>query len=202
MLGIRLKQLRKEKQITQANLAEDLNITQQAVAKWEAGKAAPDKNMLLRLAEYFKVSIDFLFGRNEKIVGPSLPAPNLVSIPILGSVKAGYGSLAYEDYQGSETADVKKADEYFYFEVKGDSMYPQIKQGDLALVRRQPTLENGDLGVFIYGDGEATLKKFLIKKGSVYLEPFNREYRTLVISNEDLNNLYIFGKVVETKTRW
>ena len=62
MLHTRLKKLRMEKDLTQAALARELNVTQQAVAKWEAGKSLPDHAMLLRLAQYYGVSVDYLLG--------------------------------------------------------------------------------------------------------------------------------------------
>ena len=92
---------------------------------------------------------------------------------------------------------------YFYLVVKGDSMEPRISDGDLALVHRQSTLENGELGVMVYGtDGEGTLKKYLRRGNAVVLHPFNPSYEDLVIKGEELDHLYIAGKVVETKTKW
>ena len=84
-----------------------------------------------------------------------------------------------------------------------DSMEPRISDGDLALVHRQSTLENGDLGVLVYGsDGEGTLKKYIQRGNSVILHPFNPAYEELVIKGEELDHLYIAGKVVETKAKW
>ena len=60
-----LKALRKEKEITQTELADRLFIDQTTVSKWELGKAIPDQKMLLRLAELFNVSVDYLLGRIE-----------------------------------------------------------------------------------------------------------------------------------------
>ena len=74
----------------------------------------------------------------------------------------------------------------------------------LALVHRQSTLEDGDLGVVVFGeDGEGTLKKF-IRRGNaaVILQPFNPEYQPQVLVGEELDQLYIAGKVVETKAKW
>ena len=82
-------------------------------------------------------------------------------------------------------------------------MEPRISDGDLALVHRQSTLENGELGVMVYGaDGEGTLKKYIRRGNAVVLHPFNPNYEDLIIKGEDLNHLYIAGKVVETKTKW
>ena len=67
----------------------------------------------------------------------------------------------------------------------------------------RPTLENGDLGVLVYGDeGEGTLKRYLQRGNCVVLQPFNPAYNELVIKGEDLNRLHIAGRVVETKAKW
>ena len=124
-------------------------------------------------------------------------------IPVIGTVKAGYGALAFEEDYGKEYARVKDPANYFYLVVRGDSMEPRIQDGDLALVHRQDTLESGDLGVIIYGDeGEGTLKRYIQRGNSVVLQPFNPNYSELVIKGEDLNRLHIAGRVVETKTKW
>ena len=51
-------------------------------------------------------------------------------------------------------------------------MEPRIFEGDLALVRRQQTLESGELGVVVFGDDEGTLKKYIRRGNTVILQPF------------------------------
>ena len=62
MLEIRIAELRKEKKISQEQLAEVLNTSRQAVSKWERGESYPDLDRLKDLAIYFGVSIDYLLG--------------------------------------------------------------------------------------------------------------------------------------------
>ena len=70
-------------------------------------------------------------------------------------------------------------------------------------VHKQDTLENGDLGVLVYGDeGEGTLKRYIQRGNCVVLQPFNPAYNELVIKGDDLNRLHIAGRVVETKAKW
>ena len=173
MFAERLKEARKAKQYSQAEVSRMLGVTQQAVGKWETGRSTPDPQTVARLAE------------------------------ILGTVRAGYGALAFEEDYGKEYACVKDPENYFFLVVKGDSMEPRISDGDLALVHRQNTLDNGDLGVLVYGaDGEGTLKKYIQRGNSVILHPFNPAYEEMVIKGEELDHLYIAGKVVETKAKW
>ncbi|MDD3429144.1 MAG: XRE family transcriptional regulator [Oscillospiraceae bacterium] len=207
MFSTRLKELRKARGVSQVALAKELEVTQQAVGKWETGRSTPDPQTVTRLAEYFGTTTDYILG-HEAIAAPALsniepymPAGE-TPIPIVGTVKAGFGALAFEEDYGTEYARVKDPDSYFYLIVKGDSMMPRIQDGDLALVHRQPTLENGDLGVIVYGEGEGTLKKYIRRNNAIILQPFNPAYQPQIIMGEDLSNVYIAGKVVETKTKW
>ena len=56
----------------------------------------------------------------------------------------------------------------------------------------------------VYGDegGEGTLKKYIQRGNAVVLQPFNKNYEEKVLRGEELNHLYIAGKVVETKAKW
>ncbi len=204
MFPQRLKQLRKEMGLSQKSLSEHLGVTQQAVGKWETGRSSPDPATLARLAELLETSADYLLGISEQPAEPAAPSlPYGESpIPVIGTVRAGYGSLAFEEDYGVEYACVKNPESYFYLVVKGDSMEPRIQDGDLALVHRQPTLENGDLGVMVFGEGEGTLKKYIQRGNAVILQPFNPAYEEKVIRGEELNQLFIAGKVVETRAKW
>lgn len=65
-LGNRIKYLRNiNNDMTQKGLAELLNITQQAVGKWEKDLNEPDSKTLLKLSEIFNCSLDFLLGRTD-----------------------------------------------------------------------------------------------------------------------------------------
>jgi transcriptional regulator with XRE-family HTH domain len=55
-----LKKIRKERKLSQFQLALDLDISREAISYYENGKRSPDVDMLVRLSEYFKVPIDFL----------------------------------------------------------------------------------------------------------------------------------------------
>lgn len=195
MFGECLKKLRKNAGFSQTVLAGLLGVSQQAVGKWETGRATPDPSTIARIAKLLGVTTDAMLGT----CGISVPE---ILIPVVGSVRAGYGALAFEEDYGSEPANVTNPEEYLYLIVKGDSMEPRISDGDYALVHKQNTLENGDLGVLIYGDEEATLKRYVRRGKSVILEPFNPDYQPLVIEGEALDHLYVVGKVRETRTKW
>ncbi len=200
MFKDRLKELRRAAGLSQAQLSARVGVSQQAVGKWENGKSSPDPDTLTALAKLLGVSTDDLLG---KAPAPSFSLPYAqTGIPVVGTVRAGYGALAYEEDYGTELASVKDPSSYFYLVVKGDSMEPRIQEGDLALVHKQPTLDSGDLGVLIYGEGEGTLKRYLVRGSSVVLQPFNPDYEELVLSGEELEHLHVVGKVVKTVSQW
>ncbi|MBN6187748.1 helix-turn-helix transcriptional regulator [Aneurinibacillus sp. BA2021] len=66
MFGIRLKELRQQRQLTQEETARRLNISRGTYAHYEIGKRQPDFATLQKLADFFDVSIDYLLGRIDE----------------------------------------------------------------------------------------------------------------------------------------
>lgn len=62
---MRLKQLRKEKGISQLKLALDLNTNQNTISRYETGEREPSIKDLIRIADYFNISVDYLLGRTD-----------------------------------------------------------------------------------------------------------------------------------------
>lgn len=60
MLSEKLYKLRKKSGLSQEKLAEQLNVSRQAISKWESGTAVPESEKLIIISEYFKVSVDYL----------------------------------------------------------------------------------------------------------------------------------------------
>ena len=61
----RLKELRKNKNLSQMDLAKNTGLSQSAIAKWELDKTEPTASALLKLSEYFGESVDYLLGLEE-----------------------------------------------------------------------------------------------------------------------------------------
>lgn len=62
---MRLKELRKEKRLTQLKVAMDLNLSQNTISRYETGEREASYNELIKIADYFNVSIDYLLGRTD-----------------------------------------------------------------------------------------------------------------------------------------
>lgn len=119
-----------------------------------------------------------------------------VSLPIVGTVRAGELTLAVEDIQGYLAIDrMHQHGGTFLLRVTGDSMInAAICDGDLALVRPQPTAENRDIVVAMV-EGEATLKEFHREQGAIRLQPKHPTMAPIIIQ-EGSGEVAIIGKVV------
>ena len=67
MMGEQLKKLRKEKGLTQKQVAEYLHVSKSSVGMWEHGDRDPDTSVLSELADFFGVTVDYLLGRESTI---------------------------------------------------------------------------------------------------------------------------------------
>lgn len=122
------------------------------------------------------------------------PATPSLMIPILGTVAAGTPILADENIEKwvFVTPPTPVTADYFGLRVKGDSMIEEhIIPGDVVVVRKQQTADNGDVVVALFGD-EATVKKLHRGTDGIFLVPANPAYHPIPVTN-DVN---IIGKVV------
>lgn len=72
---MRLKELREEKRLTQQEVATAIGGNQSNLAKWELGKVEPSASFVIKLANFFNVSTDYLLGRTDELGGTVLPSP-------------------------------------------------------------------------------------------------------------------------------
>ena len=73
--GKKLRSLRQEKKLSQVELSKKLNVTSQALSQYELGKRIPDAEMIIRIADFFDVSVDYLLDRtNERITVDNMKA--------------------------------------------------------------------------------------------------------------------------------
>lgn len=63
--AIRLKELRKEKNETQKQLADSIGVTQSMITRWEKDECEPTATILIKIANHFEVCIDYLVGRQD-----------------------------------------------------------------------------------------------------------------------------------------
>lgn len=196
-----LRQARKAKGLTQAEVARTIGLTQNGYSYWENGKAKIDKDQLLKLAELFEVSTDYLLGNTSK------PNTKGVWIPVLGDVAAGIPIEAVEDIVDYEEIDAALAatGDFFGLRIKGSSMEPRIREGDVVIVRKQDDADTGDTVVVLVNGDSATVKR--LKKeadGSMWLLPNNPAYDPQHFTPTEIveKPVHIIGKVVELRGKF
>ena len=128
-----------------------------------------------------------------------------VTIPVLGYVRAGYPIYAEEniiDYEEISKAMATKG-EFFGLRICGNSMEPRMFENDVVIVRKQDTIESGEIAVVLVNGDEATVKKIIKSEEGIMLVPLNANctYDPHFYSAKDINDLpvCILGKVVEVR---
>lgn len=187
---------------SQADLAKLLFVNQTAVSQWERGVTTPSPPILLKLSQIYGVTTDYLLGRDH-------PEKSLegVQIPVLGDVAAGIPIEAVENIVDYEEIDAALAatGDFFALRIKGASMEPRIREGDVVIVRKQEDADTGDTAVVLVNGDSATVKR--IKKepdGGLWLLPNNPAYDPQHFSPAEVAGkpVHIIGKVVELRGKF
>lgn len=203
MIGDKLKQLRLEKKLTQAQVAEILKIGRTSYTKYENNVHTPDLMQLQILAELFNISLDELTDRNidtKQLKNYVEMAPENKKIPIIGTVKCGPNGLAFNDLQGYIFINNDLHGDYIAFKCRGDSMKDLgIADGDTAIVRIQDDVECGEVAVVVINGDEGTLKRVRKFDGGIVLEAANPAYPPRIFTGADMNIVKIVGKVVQVR---
>ena len=194
------KSLRKTNNLSQAEVAKKLGITQQAYANYERGVRQADYETLSKLSAIFDVSIDYLLGQTVD------NKPSGTWIPVLGKVQAGVPVEAIQDIIDYEDISniSKDPSEYFALQVKGQSMEPKFSEGDVVIVKKQDTAEDGDIVIALVNGDEATIKKLKKRADGIVLLPLNSQFDMMYYTADDIEKLpvRILGKVVELRAKF
>ena len=224
-----LKLLRKTKGVTQQQVADYLGINRVSYTDFENGKTNIKPVYLVKLAEYFKVSTDYILGKDDtpdpgwKVVQdpadprfspkvfPVEPLPDLdretALIPILGSVRAGYDNYAEENLEGYMTIDERLKSMHpdaYVLNVKGDSMEPEIKHGDIVICAPDVEVRNNDVAIICVNGEVGTVKRIRFKDNGLTLVPANPNYKEMHYSLEDIRSypVSVQSKVIEVRHRY
>ena len=199
-LANNIRYYRKLNKLTQADLANKLDVAPTAISAWEVGRNKPLMDKIEQMSTLFNIKKSDLLG--DEIDTPTNLVPinraSIVNIPILGTIKCGQPILAEDNITGyrEELSDRLPSGNLFYLKSQGDSMVPTIPEGSLVLIREQPTVEYGEVAaVLVNGDTEATLKRVKKQGDIVMLIADNPDYPPYIITDD--NPARIIGKAVQ-----
>lgn len=199
-VGELIRHKRIELNLTQEQLGNLVGVNRAAINKWETGRVTNLKRETIKqLSEIFGISPALLV---EPDISPEniIPMPTMRKIPLIGTIACGVPILAAENHDGDvDVPEHIHAD--FALRCKGDSMInARIFDGDIAYIRQQDTIENGEIAAVLIDD-EATLKRVRLYDDHIVLEPENPQFRPIVYWNEEMNDVHIIGKAVAFTSR-
>jgi len=121
----------------------------------------------------------------------------LVTIPILGWTVAGEPIQMALDFDTIQVPRSLVKKETFALRVKGNSMIDEgIEDGDIVIIERRSTAENGESVIVRINGDEVTMKKLYIEREGVRLQPANPDMEPIYIRNQDIEILGIVKGIV------
>lgn len=226
-MGAILAELRGQQGLSQKDLAVRLreagiDITNQAVSKWETGATLPNAAQFLTICQVLGVTdvlqtftgkggLDLMQGLNRqgrnrvyeyiellKLREEYREQPAVIHLRQLPlyhiAASAGTGQfLDSDDYETVEVGDEVPNSANFGVRLAGDSMEPLYHNGDVVWVMQDRNLHSGEIGVFLW-QGDVYCKKLDTKSGRVRLQSLNPAYNPIEV-DEDAE-FRIFGRVV------
>ena len=198
-LADRLKELRRERGLTQKELAEQLGKSESAVRMWELGKSEPDLGTLKRLSTLYGIGADGLMGIGRDFTG--------VRVPVLRNITSylsqGEGKVEVVDYEMVSACDDARG-ELLAYRLSDGSMEPRMAKGDTVILLACDDVESGDVAVFALRDGETVCRRVIKTEGGVFLHASNPNHPPIYYSAHQLEagEANLVGKVIELRARF
>lgn len=200
-LGIRIRNLREEKNINQKDFAKMIDLNVNVLSRIELGTRPARDDELLKIANCLEVSVDDLLGNTLKSKEKSF------KIPVFAYVSAGNPLFTSEEIIDWEEIPIKykSQGEFFALMVKGQSMEPRFCEGDVVIVKKQNDVDDGELAIVLVNGDEATFKQVRKSEAGITLIGTNTAvYLPHFYSKADIEALpvSIIGKVVEARIKF
>ena len=162
------RQLRKERKMSQATLAQRLGVSQTAVSQWETNKNYPDISTIKELAEIFSVTTDYLLNVDSS----KLKKDN--EIIVYNRVPAGVEWANIQDKHGYEEIGMKMLQSgrsYVGLNVRDDDMSPIFMKGDTLIIEVRDNCENGDYALVQSHADDGMIRRVFYQNNGVLVQP-------------------------------
>ncbi|HDC9764933.1 TPA: helix-turn-helix domain-containing protein [Staphylococcus aureus] len=196
-----IKSRRKELNLTLEQVGDLVGVGKSTVRKWETGDIENMKrDKIVKLAKALRVSPSYIMGiEDEK---PQLETIPVKKIPVVSKISAGMPIYTEEnliDYIYFATKNLNSNKEEFGLQVSGDSMDKLFQDGDVVVVEKDSTVENGQLGVVLVNGYNGTVKRIRYNNGQIILIPEsnNPSHYPQVYGKDD--EVKIVGRVVASQ---
>ena len=200
-IGNRIKACRHKLGMSGTELAKKIGIPKSTMFRYEGENSGNiPLDIIKPLAAALETTPEYLMGWDDKQTkafdyANVFPIEPYVKLPVLGIIRAGQPICCDQNNYGEwEFADAKYGDgQHFMLRVQGDSMYPTIPNGSIAIIRIQDTAEKGQIVAFAMDGEYATLKRYYPQSnGTILLRADNPLADSYTITQEQLNNKEAF----------
>lgn len=208
----RLNEAIRIRNIKPIELSEKTGIDKSKISSYMSGRYKAKQDGVYLLAEVLNVSEAWLMGLDVPMnKDTNSKKKKGIKVPVLGYIKAGIPIEAIEDIIDYEEIPetLAKKGKFFALKVKGDSMEPDIKNGDIAILLVQPDINSGEIGAIIFnGNNEATLKRIYKDETGITLVPDNLNnkdgFRPTHYTNKEIKEIpiTIAGKLMEVRKKY
>lgn len=203
-IGKMINQRRTELKLTLEQVGQAVGVGKSTVKKWEDGYI-PNmrRDKIALLAKVLKMNpVSFITGEFKEEEDQAIPLPqtNVFMRPVYDSISAGFGVIAQDvpvDYMPTYITCPSEQDKYIWINVHGDSMSPLIDDGSKILIKKQTSVDSGQIAAVLVDDEEAVVKKVLYNDNTVELHSVNPYYPPRVFKNNDVTRVQILGLVKE-----
>lgn len=213
--GTRLKILRQEKGLTQAQLGSCFNLAESTISLYETGKRAPHYDILKKFAHFFHITTDFLLGYSEDRYPPScigegnesyshVMQDKPIKIPVVNQMISREHFVEYEyiqDHREWIAANTVSDGQYFWLQIGDNRLSGEaIIAEDIVLVREQADLNSGELGLVVFDDRFYILRVYKTEDSTI-LQSSNPAYPPMVLTGKDCSRARILGKVMQLRRK-
>lgn len=199
-----IKRLREEKGLSQDALAKLTGYTDRSsITKIEKGQVDLQQSKIELFAKALGTSSSELVGWDNDSIYNSTHG---VTVSVLGRVAAGIPLEAIEEVVDTEeiTENLSRTGKFFGLRIKGDSMEPDIHDGDTVIVRQQEDAENDEIVIALVNGNDGVCKRLKKYSDSIALVSLNAKYEPMYFNQREITDkpVRIIGKVVELRRKF
>lgn len=207
-IGANIRYLRTLRGYSQEELAEKLGYkSYTTITKWESGISEPTLKKTTEIASFFNLSVnDLCYKDLTSDSSVSNYTSHATIINVLGRVAAGIPLEAIEEIVDTEeiTEDLARSGQFFGLRIHGDSMQPDIHNGDTVIVRQQDDAENDEIVIALVNGNDGVCKRLKKYENSIALVSINAKYEPMYFTSQEVDKkpVRIIGKVVELRRKF
>lgn len=199
-----IKYYMKKRSIDRKKLSADLGISYTTIASWLQADSYPRIDKIEMMAHYFGINKADLVEKRKPANAMKIDTKKIKYIPLVGTIAMGTPITAeqnIERYIPEFFLDDIPQDELFALHCKGHSMEPTVPNGAVAIIHKQPDVEDDEIAAVLLDDNEdATLKRVKHLGKNILLQPDNRDYDPILLDKDHPGR--ILGKLIKFEVRF